>query len=725
MFKHLMQRLDTRIAPSRRGFLKFSLGAGAGLVVGVHLPAPASAAAGGDSTWFNPFVSIAPDSTVTVFIKHLDMGQGVYTGLTSLVAEELNAAHDQMRAEFAPADASLYNNLTWGTVQGTGGSSSIANAYEQYRRAGAFTRDMLLGATGKEWKVPVAELTIADGVISHSSGKSATFGEMAELANKQPVPDHSVLKSKTDFKFIGKSFPRLDTEAKSTGKAVYTQDLHLDGMLTAVIAHPPKFGASVASFDDSEAMKVRGVDSVVQVPQGVAVIASSTWAAIKGREALSVTWDESKAETRGSDEIIAGFKAALDGKGTMLREDAGIDDALSGAATVVEREYTFPFLAHAAMEPMNAIVQISDGGATLWTGSQIQTVDQGTVAAIAGVDPANVRVETVFAGGSFGRRALPNAQHNAEAAAIAKAHGKGVPIKLVYTREDDMRGGYYRPVAVHRVRAGLDAGGNIVGWDHKIATQSILKGSPFEGMLQGGPDFTMFEGAFPPVYAIPAARFELFEEKTGIPVLWWRSVGSTHTAYVMETMIDELAKAAGQDPVAFRLALLKDHPRHRGVLELAAEKAGWSNPPAEGRFRGVAVHESFNSFVAEVAEVSLQDGRIKVEKVTCAVDCGVAVNPDIVAAQMEGGIGFGLGAAMREKLNVVGGEVEDGNFDTYTPLRITDMPQVEVHIVASEEAPTGVGEPGVPPIAPAVANAYAAASGKRITSLPFADHDIV
>ncbi|MFN0262557.1 molybdopterin cofactor-binding domain-containing protein [Tepidamorphus sp. 3E244] len=725
MNKHIMQNFRRATQSSRRSFLKLTLGTGAGLVIGAHLPAPAAAATENGATWFNPFVAINPDSTVTVFIKHLDKGQGVYTGLATLVAEELNAAHDQIRPQFAPADASLYANLAWGNIQGTGGSSAIANSFEQYRRAGAYARDMMLAAAGKQWGVPVAEVRIENGIISHPGGMQATFGEMAEPATKQPVPDYSVLKDPKDFRYIGKEFKRLDTPAKSNGTAIYTQDLHLDGMMTAVIAHPPKFGATVKAVDDAAALEVKGVDAVVHVPHGVAVIASSMWAAIQGREALEIAWDETEAETRGSEELAAAYRAAMDGEGTVLRDDEGVADALTGAATIIEREYVFPFLAHAAMEPMNAIVQVGEDGATLWTGSQIQTVDQGAVAATLGLTPDKVRVETLFAGGSFGRRALPTSQQNVEAAEIAKAHGKGVPVKLVYTREDDMRGGYYRPMVIHRVRAGLDGDGNIVGWDHKIASQSILRGTSFEGMMQGGPDFTMMEGAHPNYYGVPRARFELFEVESGVPVLWWRSVGHTHTAYVMETMIDELAMAAGKDPVAFRLSLLKAGARERGVLELAAEKAGWDSAPAEGRFRGVAVHKSFDTYVAQVAEISVTDGTLKVEKVVCAVDCGLAVNPDIIAAQMQGGIGMGLGAAMREKITVSGGEMQDGNFDTYLPLRMSDMPQVEVHILPSTADPTGVGEPGLPPIAPAVANAFAASGGERITTLPFADHGIV
>lgn len=727
MYAELMKHATSRTRPSRRTFLKLSVGAGTGLVIGASL-APFAASpvlAAGASAGFNPFVAIAPDSTITVYIKHLDKGQGVFTGLATLVAEELDASWDQLAPAFAPADATLYNNLAWGPVQGTGGSSAIANSFEQYRRAGATARAMLVAAAAKAWEMPETDITVANGVIGHASGRTATFGEMAQAASALPVPEDVSLKPSDQFTYIGKPFARLDTKAKSDGTATYTQDIQLDGMLVAVLSQPPKFGAKVSSYDPAAAMEIAGVEQVVEIPAGVAVIAANTWAAMQGRDALAIDWDESGAETRGSAEILAEFKAAAETPGTPLRDDAGVDDALAGAAKIIERDYEFPYLAHAAMEPMNAVVQVTGDRATVWTGSQVPTIDQGTAAAVLGLKPENVSIVTLFAGGSFGRRAVPDGHYVAQAAMIAKAHGKGQPIKLVYTREDDMRAGYYRPLMVHKVRVGLDGDGNITGWHHRIAGQSILRGTPFEGMLQGGPDMTMFEGVQPMPYALPRARIELHEVSTGIPVLWWRAVGHTHTAYVVETMIDEIAAEAGKDPVAMRMDLLKDHPRHRGVLELAAAKAGWDSPAPEGRFRGVAVHESFASYVAEVAEISITDGVLKVEKVVCAVDCGIAVNPDIVKAQMEGGLGYGLSAALREKVTIVDGEIEDGNYDTYMPLRITDMPEVEVHIVASGEAPTGVGEPGTPPVAPAVANAYAKATGKRITSLPFADHGIV
>jgi isoquinoline 1-oxidoreductase beta subunit len=711
---------------SRRNFIKIASGTGAGLIIGVELPllAPRSAQAAVFAA--NPFVRIAPDNTVTVLIKHLDMGQGIATGLSTLVAEELDADHAQIRAEFSPADAKLYANLLFGTIQGTGGSSSIANSFEQYRKAGAIARAMLVAAAAKAWSVGAAEITVAKGILAHGSDKSATFGEMAEAASAMPVPENVALKDPTQFVFIGKTFPRVDTEAKITGAPVYTQDVHLDGMLVAAVRHPPKFGAKVKSFDATEAKKVRGVVDVIAVPQGVAVLAKGTWPAFKGREALTIEWDEAQAETRGTSELLALYRELAKQPGTVARSEGDAEAALAKAKTVVETEFTFPYLAHAPMEPLNAVVRFDGKEAEFWSASQLQTVDQLVAGQVLGIAPDKVRINTLYAGGSFGRRAIADSHYIAEVAAIAKAWGKPDPIKLVWSREDDIKGGYYRPLYVHSVKAGLDAEGNLVGWHHRVVGQSILTGTPFEPFaVKNGVDGTSVEGVSDMPYTIPNLLVELHTTKVGVPVLWWRSVGHTHTAYAVETTLDLLAAKAGKDPVEFRLALLKDHPRHAGVLKLAAEQAQWASPLPKGRFRGVAVHESFNSFVAEVAEIALGDGgQAKVERIVCAVDCGIAVNPDQIKAQMEGGIGYGLGAAMRDAITLTKGEVDQANFDTYEPIRMSDMPRIEVHIAQSSEKPTGVGEPGVPPVAAAVANAIRAATGKHLNVLPMPLSDL-
>lgn len=707
-------------APTRRGFVKL---AGAGLVLALapwpEVPGLAGAAdaAAGDFAP-GPFLIVRPDDTVTVVIKHLDKGQGAATGLATLAAEELDADWAQIRTEFAPADVARYKNLEFG-IQGVGGSNGLSNSFEQYRQAGAVARAMLVAASAKAWGVPAGEVTAKAGRLAHASGKSATFGEMAARAAAVPVPRSAALKTPADFVLIGKAVPRVDGRAKSTGAAMFTIDQRLDGMLVAVIARPPRFGAVVESFDDSAATRIPGVVKVLKVSQGVAVLARSTWPALKGRAALKIVWDNKKSETRGTAEIVAGYRALLDQPGTEVRKDGDAAAAMAAAAKVVEADFEFPYLAHAPMEPMNAVVRFDGTKAEVWTGSQLQTVDQGVAAAVLGLKPENVAITTLWAGGSFGRRAVADAHYVAEACEIARAYGQPVPIKCIWTREDDIKGGYYRPVYLHRVKVGLDAKGAIVAWQHRIVGQSILTGTPFAAGMTGGIDLTSIEGANNAPYAIPNFFLDLHTTAVGVPVLWWRSVGSTHTAHAVEHMLDIVARETGRDPYELRMAMLGKHPRHAAVLKLAAERAGWSRPPPAGRVRGLALHESFKSYVAQVAEVAVRDdGSFKVERVVCAVDCGLAVNPDVVAAQMEGGIGFGLGAALKSAITLKGGEVEQSNFDAYEVLRMSEMPRVEVVIVPSAEPPTGVGEPGVPPILPAVANALLAATGVRTTALP-------
>ena len=707
---------------TRRRFLQSTALAGATLLIGFRLdPRPALAA--GDALEPNAFVRIAPDNIVTIIGKHIEMGQGSYTGLATILAEELDADWAQVRVEPAPADAERYNNLLWGPMQGTGGSTAMANSWEQLRQAGATARAMLVEAAAKDWGVPASEITVDRGVVSHApSGRQATFGELVPKAKGLTPPTQAPLKDPKDWKLVGKRLPRVDGRAKTDGSAQFTMDVKLPGMLTALIARPPRFGATVKSFDATPARQVKGVTHVVPVPSGVAVVATSFWAARKGREALRVTWDESRAETRGSDELYVAYRALARRPGKSARREGDAASALRGAAKVFEAVYEFPYLAHAPMEPLDAVVRLAPDECEMWAGSQIPTVDQQVVARIVGLPPAKVRINTMLAGGSFGRRATPNGDVAGEAAAVAKAVGGGAPVKLVWTREDDLQGGRYRPLYVHRLRAGLDARGNIVAWEQRIVGQSILKGTPFEPvMVKNGVDQTSVEGASSLPYAVPNLSVELHTTDVGVPVLWWRSVGSTHTAFSTETFLDELAHAAGRDPLEVRRALLLKHPRHLATLDLAAEKAGYRNPLPAGRARGIAVHESFNSVVAQIAEVSLRpDGLPKVERVTCAVDCGTAINPDVVRAQMEGGIGYGLAAAMWSEITIVKGRVQERNFDGYRPLRIDEMPAVEVHIVSTGAAPTGVGEPGVPPIAPAVANALFHLTGRRVRRLPFA-----
>jgi isoquinoline 1-oxidoreductase subunit beta len=706
---------------TRRSFLQTTALLAGALVVGFRLDGrPATAA---EALAPNAFIRIAPDNTITIISKHTELGQGSYTGLATILAEEIDADWGQIRVEPAPADVKRYGNRLAGGVQMTGGSTSMAEAWDEMRRAGATARAMLVEAAAREWGVPASEITVDGGVVSHSgSGRRATFGDLASKAAGLTPPAQVTLKDPKDFKLVGKRVPRVDNRPKTDGSAQFTADFTAPGLLTALIARPPRFGATVKSIDATAARRVKGVTNVVRVPSGVAVVATGFWAARKGREALRVTWDESRAERRGTEELYTAYRILAARPGQTARRVGDTAGALRSATKIIEAVYEFPYLAHAPMEPLDAVARIGAGGAELWAGSQAPTIDQQVVAHVAGVAPDKVRIHTLLAGGSFGRRATPDGDIAGEAAAVAKAIGDGKPVKVMWTREDDIRGGKYRPLYVHRLRAGLDASGAIVAWEQRIVGQSILGGTPFEAaMVKDGIDPTSVEGAANLPYDIPNLTVELHTTKVGVPVLWWRSVGSAHTAYSTETFLDEIAHVSDRDPLELRRALLAKHPRHLAALNLAAEKAGWDQALPAGRARGIAVHESFNSVVAQVAEVSRRpDGLPSVERVVCVVDCGTAINPDVVRAQMEGGIGFGLAAALWSEVTLVQGRVQQRNFNDYRPLRIMDMPVVEVHIVQSAEAPTGVGEPGVPPIAPAVANAFFHLSGQRVRRLPFA-----
>jgi isoquinoline 1-oxidoreductase beta subunit len=713
----------------RRTFLKSSAALAGSLVIGFHLSmkgaraaAQSRDAATGEAFAPNAFLRIAPDNTVTVIVKHLEMGQGVYTGLPTLVAEELEVDWSQVRVETAPADVTRYANLAWGgAVQGTGGSTSLANSWEQLRRAGATAREMLIAAAARTWNVNPQGLKAEKGfVIDPRGGRRFSYGELAAKAASLSPPADVKLKAPSQWKLIGQPVPRKDSPEKVNGSALFSVDVKLPGMLTAVVARPPRFGSKVKRFDAEKAKAMPGVKAVVEIPQGVAVVATDFWSAVQGRNALVIEWDEAQAFTGGSEALTRRYVELARQTGAVARKEGDAEGALGSAARRLSATFEFPFLAHAPMEPLSCVVRLSGEACEVWAGSQLQTLDQAIAARIAGLPPERVQIHTLLAGGSFGRHANPTADYIAEGVAVAAAtRPLGAPIRLLGTREDDIRGGYYRPLYVHRIAAGLDAAGRPVAWQQRIVGQSILKGTPFEGMMKEGIDPTSVEGAANLPYAIPHLQVELHTVDIGVPVLWWRSVGSTHTAFSTEVMMDMLAHAAGEDPVAFRLQLLDKHPRHAGVLKLAAEKAGWARPLPKNRGRGVAVHESFHSFVAQVVEVTVKDeGIFSVDRVVCAVDCGVAVNPDLVRAQMESGIVFGLSAALHGAIILRDGIVVQSNFNDYPVLRLDETPRIEVHIVKSEAPPTGVGEPGVPPVAPALANALFAATGKRLTKLP-------
>jgi isoquinoline 1-oxidoreductase beta subunit len=720
---------------ARREFLKGAGAAVAALTIGFEWPGaarPAFALAGAApaSAPFAPnaFVRIGSDNSITIISKHIEMGQGAYTGLATVLAEELDADWTLVRVESAPADATRYANLAFGKIQGTGGSSAIANSWPQLRDAGAKARAMLLSAASAEWHVPVAELTVDKSVIHHAPSKrQASFGSMVKKAAALPAPETVQLKDPKDFKLIGQRPARVDVPAKCDGSALFTIDVELPGMLVALLKRAPLFGATVKSFDGAAAAQVPGVVKVVQVPRGVAVIAKSFWAAKLGRDALTVEWDDSKAEKRSSSAMMEEYRRLADQPALPARKQGDAKKAIGEAARKVSASFEFPYLAHAPMEPLDAVVKLDAKSCEIWAGDQFQTVDQMNAAQTAGLTPAQVSIHTLYAGGSFGRRANTVSDYIVEAVSIAKAYGAdGTPIKLQWTREDDIRGGLYRPMYFHKLEAGLNAQNELTGWHHVIVGQSIMAGTIFAAGMKDGIDATSVEGAANIAYAIPNIAVDLSTTQAGVSVLWWRVVGSSHTTFAVETFIDEVAHAAGADPFAFRRKLLEHEPRMKGVLELAADKAGWTaGPMPKGKGRGIAVCEAFNSFVAQVAEVSVDDaGSIKVDRVVCAVDCGTAVNPDIIKAQMEGGIGFGLGAALYGAVTLKDGRIEQGNFNDYRVLRMNEAPKVEVYIAPSTEKPTGVGEPGVAPIGPAVANAVFAATGKRMRVFPFSKSDI-
>jgi isoquinoline 1-oxidoreductase beta subunit len=717
--------LAQEIAPSRRSFLIGAAAAGSSLVIGFSTFA--DNAPGASTSAPNPFsgyLQISPDETVNIYSSQMDMGQGIYHGLATLVQEELDADWTKVSVAGGFGNPALYGNLALGgKIQFTGGSSGIRSSWERYRRVGAAARAMLVAAAAEQWNVPVSEVSTKNGVVSHASGKSATYGALVSAAAARSVPDVA-LKQPQDWKYVGaETLPRYDSGPKSTGRQQYTIDLREPGMLTAVMIHPPRFGATLKSFDGSKAKEMKGVVDVVAIPRGVAVVASGMWEAMKAREAVTVEWDESNAEKRSSSDLIVEYRMTADKGGTSVAANVGdVETAFAKAAKVLEARYEFPYLAHAPMEPINAAARMNpDGTLEVWGGHQMPDLYQAVAAEVASITPDKVILRVMKTGGGFGRRASPDADIIVEAVATARALGWKAPVKVQWTREDDMRAGRYRPAFVHKLKAALDEKGELIALRDTVVGQSIAKGTLFEqGLVREGVDRLSVEGIQNQPYAVPNLRVDLTTTYSPVTVLWWRAVGSTHTAYALESFIDEIAHAAGKDPVEFRLAMLKDKPRHAAVLKLAAEKAGWSLPAPAERHRGIALAESFRSYVAQVAEISIdRAGRPKVHRVVCAVDCGVAVNPDQIRAQMEGGIGFGLGAIMKSQLTLNQGKVVEGNFDGYDVLRIDEMPKVEVYIVKSSAPPTGVGEPGVPPIGPAVANAFFNATGKRVRVLPF------
>lgn len=739
-YDHLMSRIGAQQATAvgRRNFLK--LGAGAGFALGVFSAADdAAAQATTQATTQTPaapkaalkpteqpsaFVRIDTDGTLTVLVNRLDFGQGVITSLPMLVAEEMDADWSKVRGELAPA-GDAYKDPGFG-IQMTGGSNSVRNSWQQYRQLGARARAMLVGAAAQRFGVAPSACRVSNGVVT-AGGRRATFGELAADAMKQPVPETVTLKNAKDFKLIGKPIGRLDARAKVTGEQQFGIDTHVAGAKTVLLLRPPVFGAKVTSFDAGKARAVKGVVEVMEVAldrgaTGLAVIADGYWPAKMGRDALQVVWNSNGVEKVDSQKQLAQYRELAGKPGTKVRE-ADLSK-LASAPKKISAVFSFPYLAHAPMEPLNCLIDFDGRTCKITAGSQFQTIDQGAVAAVLKLKPQDVQLTTAMAGGGFGRRAVPSSDYLVEAARVADAWrlaGHSGPLKIVWSREDDIRGGYYRPMHVHRAEIGFDDKGQVLGWSHTIVGQSILMGTPFEAfMVKNGVDSVMVEGVADTPYQVPLA-LQIHHPKVNVPVLWWRSVGHTHTAFVMETLVDEIARSTGQDPVAYRRQLLGDaHKHHLAALDLAVDKSGYGRKLPKGHAFGVAVHESFGSVVAYVVEASVRDGQPVLHKVTAGVSCGTAVNPLAIEAQVQGAALMALGTTLPgAAITLKDGVVQQSNFGDYTVARMPQMPSISVHIVPSTEAPTGMGEPGLPPLAPAFANAIARLTGKPLRTLPF------
>ena len=706
----------TSVTTSRRGFLKS--GAGAALTIGFALPATGWSARLEAATPAvfapNAWLRLTGDGSVTVMCGSAEMGQGVLTAIPMLLAEELDADWKRVRVQQAPVDQA-YNNPMFG-MQATGGSTTVRAHWEPLRKAGAAAREMLLTAAAAQWKVPAAECRTEAGQVIHKSGKQLAYGALVPAAMKLAVPAEPTLKDAKDFRILGKRTRRLDTPAKLDGSAKYGIDAQLPGLLVAVMARAPQPGAKPAKVDDSKAKAVKGVQQIITIPHGVAVLAEGYWAAKKGRDALAIDWDLGAAKdlstAKVSDMLATGASQA-----DAIALDAGnVKDAAANSASTLDASYEAPYLAHACMEPMNCTAWVRGDTVEIWAGTQSQGPNQGILSQVASVTPAKVKINTMLLGGGFGRRFAPD--FTIDATLLSKISGK--PVKLIYSREDDMAAGFYRPASVAKFEAALDAKGQPTMLKCGVGSPSIMAASGFMKIPDNGVDSFAMEGIADHPYDIANQRIAYGRTEPGPQVWFWRSVGHSQNIFFIESFIDELAAAAKADPFEYRRALLGKQPRYKGVLELAAQKAGWGSPLPKGVFRGIAVAQSFGSYVAEVAEVSIgADGTPRVHRVVAAVDCGMTVNPQTIERQIEGAIVYGLSAALYGRIGFKDGRVEQGNFNDYPVLRMNEMPKVEVHIVQSSEKPGGIGEPGTPPIAPAVANAIFAATGKRLRKLPF------
>jgi isoquinoline 1-oxidoreductase beta subunit len=714
---------------NRRKFIQTGAIVGGGILLGFHMPAFGKGLQKAGITEAAPlvpnaFIRIGADNVVTVIVNHSEMGQGAYTSLPMLIADELDADWSKVRFEPAPVNP-VYNHPGFG-MQATGGSTSTFIEWDRYRKAGATGRYMLVAAAAQTWSVDPSSCRTENGYVIHTtSGRKLSYGQLVEKAATIAAPKEVKLKDPKDYKLIGKPIKRLDTPQKTNGTGVFGLDVKMPGLLTAVVARSPVFGGKVKSFNADKAKAIKGVKDVVQIDRGIAVVADGFWPAKLGREALEIVWDEGALATLDSKQQTAQYAELATQPGAVAKKEGDVAAAKGKAVKTLDVVYDLPYLAHAPMEPLNCVADVKADSCEIWVGTQFQTGDLMAASQITGLKPEQIQLHTTLLGGGFGRRAVLDSHFVREAVEVSKA--VKAPVKVVWTREDDIKGGYYRPRAYHKISGGIDASGKPVFWQHNIVCQSFAVGTPFEAfMIQNGVDGTAVEGASELFYDVQNQHTAWNMAPGGVPTLWWRSVGSSHTAFAVEGFIDEMAKAAGKDPYEYRRMLMDKHPRHRKVLDLVAEKAGWKKPLLPGRGRGIAVHESFGSVVAHVAEVSItKQNTLKVHKVVCAIDCGQTVNPDTIKAQMEGCIVFGLTAALYGEITFEKGRVQQHNFNDYRMVRMNEMPLVEVHIMMdSKEKMGGVGEPGVPPVAPAVMNALFTLTGKRVRTLPLKPEDL-
>ncbi|WP_137939924.1 xanthine dehydrogenase family protein molybdopterin-binding subunit [Chitinivorax sp. B] len=718
--------MTTPISNPRRDFLKQSASLGGALCLSFFIaPSGRQAIAAEAETTAptiptpNAFLRIDEDDTVTIVSNKSEMGQGIYTSLAMLLAEELECDWNRIKVVAAPL-GKIYGHALF-HIQITGGSTSTVTTYDEYRKIGAAAREMLIAAAASIWQVPTSSCRAENGQVIHpATGRGLRYGQLTKAANALPVPSQVTLKPRKDFKLVGKPQHRIDNQEKINGQAQFSLDVRLPDMLTAVVKRCPAYGGTPRKIDDSQAKTVPGVKAIVPISNGVAIIATGFWPAKKARDLLTVEWNMGPNAKLDSKVLFKQYRTLTAKPGTVFRQTGQAEQALKSASKQIEATYELPFLAHAPMEPLNCVVHLKPDGCEIWSGTQSQTMDAGLAANVAGLKPEQIMLHTTYLGGGFGRRAVPGgADWLKEAVEIAKVSGLSVPIKLMWTRDDDLAGTYYRPMWVSRVRGGIDAKGQPIAWLQTGIGQSIAAGTPFEQFLvKHGVDELSVEGANDMPYAVPNILMDQHTPQFPIPVLWWRSVGHSHTAFVKECFIDELCHLARKDPVQYRMGLLAGAPREMAVLAKAAEISGWGKAGGKKRAMGVAVHKSFDSYVAQVVEVTLKGRKLKVDKVYCAVDCGTTVNPDQIRAQVESSVIFGLSAALHGEISFKQGSVVQRNFDGYPVVRMYEAPKIEVAILPSDLAPSGIGEPATPPVAAALCNAIFAASGKRIRSLP-------